>query len=97
MKELGGQSEKLHHKIGKFCSRIKLDTLITYGPQARFIARGAKDSGLNRITCCKTRKEVVKSLISSLKPFSVVLVKGSRAMQMENIIENLLHRFKNQP
>jgi len=94
MEELGSQSEKFHYKIGKLCTRIKLDTLITYGPKARFIAKGTKDNSLNRIICCKTYKEVVKSLIGSLKPFSAVLVKGSRATQMENIVEELLCSLK---
>jgi len=94
MFELGADSDKLHYKIGKLCADFNLDTLITYGRKSRFIARGAKDNGLNRITCCKTHKDVVKSLINDIKPSSVVLVKGSRAMRMENIVRELSHKLR---
>ncbi|OPX29594.1 MAG: hypothetical protein B1H08_03575 [Candidatus Omnitrophica bacterium 4484_171] len=94
MFELGTNSDKFHYKIGRFCANLNLDALITYGRKSRFIARGAKDNGLNRITCCKTHKDVVKSLINDIKPPSVVLVKGSRAMRMENIVRELLRKLR---
>ena len=93
MGELGANSEKFHYRIGKLCARLKLCALITYGAKARFITKGAREAGLAKITYCKTYSEVVKSLIGSLKSSSVVLIKGSRALRMENIVEELKFRL----
>ena len=94
MFELGRFSDKFHYRIGEICASLNLSVLIAYGRKARFIAKGAKDNGLNIATYCKTHKDVVKSIIENITPFSIVLVKGSRAMQMEGIVRELLRKLK---
>jgi len=90
MFELGTDSEKFHYKIGEFCARFKLRHLVCIGKDASFIAQGAKKAGAPfKITYCKAISEAVKSLVNSLSPHTVILIKGSRAMRLENLAEEL--------
>ena len=89
MRELGIFTEKAHRLIGNLAGE-KTEYLFTVGPAAKFIA----DSAFNQLP-----KENIRTFDSSdetgewLKDFvqesDVVLVKGSRAMEMEKIVEIL--------
>lgn len=89
MRELGIFTEKAHRLVGNFAGE-KTEYLFTVGPAAKFIA----DSVFNQLP-----KENIMTFDSSeeagewLKDFvsegDIVLVKGSRAMEMEKIVEIL--------
>ena len=89
MKELGTSSSQLHSLIGERVVDLKADILFTYGSEAKDIAKGAINRGMNeeKIFSSESKDDVAKQLLQILKPNDVLLVKGSRAMKMEEILE----------
>ncbi|MBI2252718.1 MAG: UDP-N-acetylmuramoyl-tripeptide--D-alanyl-D-alanine ligase [Armatimonadetes bacterium] len=97
MKELGKIEKKAHLEIGKFVRRSKFNLLITVGLLGELIARGAKEAGfLNKnIFICKNKQEALNILLDKLKEKDLILIKGSRKMQLEEIADYLIKRDKN--
>lgn len=89
MKELGISSPQLHSLIGERVVNLKADILFTYGSEAKDIAKGAINRGMNeeKIFSSESKDDIAKQLLQILKPNDVLLVKGSRAMKMEEILE----------
>ena len=87
MLELGNISEKVHREAGEEVVKNKFDILVTLGKLGKFIAEGAKDSGLEKIFSADTHEEAADYLNKILQKGDTVLFKGSRGMQMEKIIE----------
>ncbi|MCL5283564.1 MAG: UDP-N-acetylmuramoyl-tripeptide--D-alanyl-D-alanine ligase [Armatimonadetes bacterium] len=92
MKELGGYAEESHLQVGELTSKVGVDLLIAVGELAKWIAEGAAVSGMpsGRIVQMSDSMEAAQQLPSIVQPGDLVLVKGSRAMAMEKIVEALL-------
>lgn len=90
MLELGPYEEQGHRIVGNLAAKVA-DALITVGPRARIIAETAKQAGLDAkaITQFDDSQQALIFLKDSLGKGDVVLVKGSRAVQMENIVPEL--------
>ena len=90
MRELGPAADPLHRQIGEEAGRV-VERLITVGQLGRAIAEGAR-SGLNegRVEWAADNSRAAERLLGWLRPGDVVLVKGSRAMAMEEIVRRLV-------
>ncbi len=90
MRELGESSIALHREIGAACAAYGIEDLFLYGDTAREYETGAKEGGLSedRIRCFSFGEEAYLKdhLRKKLKPGDLVLIKGSRALQMEMLI-----------
>ena len=94
MLELGQNSADFHYQLGKLCAVSKIDILITMGEFARYVAKGAKEAGIlkeNIFTFDDTR-DTAAALSNTLKPKDVILIKGSRKMRMEEIVDTLCQK-----
>jgi len=91
MLELGEKSDLFHYQLGESLASTGVDYLITVGQLARQIALGAVKSGMpgSRIFICDSNAEGFGKLEQLLLTGDVVLVKGSRGMRMEEIIQAL--------
>lgn len=92
MLELGENSDKFHYDCGILLARIDAsDILIVVGDKARFIAKGAIDSGMNknRVKVFTDKVGIPTFLRNIIDKDDVVLIKGSRSMKMEEIAEKL--------
>lgn len=91
MKELGSQSIAMHREIGRALAARGVRLLITVGEDARTIAEGATEAGmsLQAIHPVHEHDEAMALLRAEVRPGDVVLVKGSRAMAMERIVEGV--------
>jgi UDP-N-acetylmuramoyl-tripeptide--D-alanyl-D-alanine ligase len=91
MLELGEFARSGHYGVGEAVRAAGVDFLVTVGELARGIAEGAREKGFSagRIRECADREEAAAVLRELLAPGDVLLVKGSRGMQMEKIIETL--------
>jgi UDP-N-acetylmuramoyl-tripeptide--D-alanyl-D-alanine ligase len=91
MLELGPQQTELHKNIGNLVAELKLDMLVTVGERADWIAQAAAESGLekNRIHSFMNWQEAVELLQAELQSEPIILVKASRSMALERIIEAL--------
>ena len=91
MLELGEGGPLLHQEVGSLVSQTNVHTLIALGPAAEYIARGAHQAGMesSHIHHTTSQQEVLSLLAELMQPHDVVLLKGSRGMAMERLIEAL--------
>jgi UDP-N-acetylmuramoyl-tripeptide--D-alanyl-D-alanine ligase len=91
MLELGGKSDELHREMGRYIAGCPIHTLMTVGDRAEKMAEAALDSGIpeNRAAICKTNPEALEHLRLILNDGDLALIKGSRGMKMEEIVEAL--------
>lgn len=87
MLELGPASEAGHREVGRRAGALA-DVVVAVGPQARWIAEEAS-RGNAVVRWCADRDQAVALLAALLRPDDAVLVKGSRAMRMEAVVESL--------
>ncbi len=89
MAELGSISEEAHFKVGEMAVDYGTDILITVGRRARVIARSAQAKGLPKgsIFTVQDIDDAAAILRAILEPGDVVLIKGSRFLGLERLIE----------
>ena len=94
MLELGQREEEFHKAIGEAIARSGFNGLITFGDLSRHTSLRALECGMNknRVWHCSDRAKIVDILKKSMNKGDAVLVKGSRAMKMEEVVENLKER-----
>lgn len=93
MGELGKQAKELHREVGKYIAqRKKIDLLFTLGELGEQIGEGAKNFGFSEenIFCHKDKSKLVEAIKKTLMPNDCMLIKGSRMMNMEKIIEEIM-------
>ncbi len=95
IKALGEYSKKAHFDLGLEVVKNNVDTLVTIGHDARYIAEGAYEQGMDsgNIVSFDTVEEATSSLLDIIEEKSVVLVKASRAMELERVTEFLKNNF----
>ncbi len=92
MLELGDQAESLHHKIGAVAVRSGITRLYSTGAFADNVAAGARSKNMNPHNIFTGGKqEILEELKCWLKPDDWILIKGSRGMRMEDIVEGLMN------
>ncbi len=86
MLELGSYEEEGHRKVGARAADV-VDILVTVGQRARSIAQEALAAGLNpaRVLALDDAAAAVAEMRSIMGPGDVVLVKGSRAVHMDEV------------
>ncbi|WP_437188065.1 UDP-N-acetylmuramoyl-tripeptide--D-alanyl-D-alanine ligase [Planctomicrobium sp. SH668] len=97
MLSLGEWSQDFHRLFGQEAARSKLNRLIAVGSQAAIVAGSARKNGMDAGCLGVARDHDLAMLLLDcwLEPGDVVLVKGSRGMRMEAIIQGL-HRLAQQ-
>lgn len=95
MFELGPVMEKGHREVGRAAAEHGLELLVTVGAEARLIAQGALDAGMDpgRVITCDTKEEAAAVLLERIPAEGIILLKGSRAVQMEYIVRLLVERY----
>jgi UDP-N-acetylmuramoyl-tripeptide--D-alanyl-D-alanine ligase len=90
MLELGQYETHGHEMVGVRAAEV-VDELVTVGTRAKWIAAAAARSGLSAqwITHLENSEAAIEFLESRLRPEDVVLVKGSRGVQMDLIVAAL--------
>ncbi len=89
MLELGEFSQELHEEIGKIAASLRIDALFTCGKFSFHTLKGANKAGLKECFYFENKEDLAKTLAGYLKSGDCVLIKGSRKMQMEDIIPEL--------
>lgn len=88
MLELGVCTQAEHYRIGRIAAE-KADVLMAYGPNAPRVIVGAITGGMND-RCAKAyddQKKLSEALGRIARPGDVILVKGSRGMHMERVLD----------
>lgn len=95
MKELGADAPELHREVGTFAAQNGLKLLVSYGELAKNIADGAEKGGAEVKRCDNAdAKLAADMLLSSLAAGDLLLVKASRSMKAENVIEIIKARME---
>jgi len=91
MLELGQREKEFHSMVGEAIARSGFNGLITFGNLSRHTSLRALECGMNknRVWHCSDRAEIADILKKSMDKGDAVLVKGSRAMRMEEVIKKL--------
>jgi UDP-N-acetylmuramoyl-tripeptide--D-alanyl-D-alanine ligase len=91
MLELGEFAESMHRMVGTLLAESDTAKLYITGDFAEVVAAGATNEGMetNHIFI-GSKKDIVEDLTHFLEPGDWVMVKGSRGMAMEKIVEKLM-------
>ncbi len=89
MRELGRDSPVLHFEVGRKVGAAKPGRLITLGPLGVEILKGAQAAGLDESLCfhAADHAQAAEFLRRVAPEGAWILVKGSRGMTMEKIVE----------
>ncbi|MEA2016336.1 MAG: UDP-N-acetylmuramoyl-tripeptide--D-alanyl-D-alanine ligase [Actinomycetota bacterium] len=92
MLELGRKSSGLHREVGRYLFERKVDILIAVGDSARYIYNGYRDNeSFNEENYpsyyFSGKKQLGKEIGNLVKDGDLILLKGSRAKKMEDIIK----------
>ncbi|MFX4261412.1 UDP-N-acetylmuramoyl-tripeptide--D-alanyl-D-alanine ligase [Pelotomaculum propionicicum] len=90
MLELGPRALAGHREVGEAAAGLKLDCLVTVGDLAASIHAGAAGAGMEKAVHCGDNDSAIRVLDKLLAPGDSVLVKGSRGMKMEQIVQRLV-------
>lgn len=96
MLELGDHGPDLHRKCGREIAAMGIDVLIgVRGLASELVAGAVERSGsAARLTSfCETPEEAAEILVAGALPGDVILVKGSRGVRMEIVVERLKAAF----
>jgi UDP-N-acetylmuramoyl-tripeptide--D-alanyl-D-alanine ligase len=88
MKELGDFGPEGHQIVGRAVAKAMPDRLFLIGNMTSYIADAAKAEGFpaDRIQQLVSTEEAVDAIPSTVRTGDVILVKGSRSLEMEAII-----------
>jgi UDP-N-acetylmuramoyl-tripeptide--D-alanyl-D-alanine ligase len=91
MFELGKSSAREHRELGKRIAKERIDRLYLLGRQSGAVKAGALSSGMSaeNVILCKDHGDVAERLKGQVKKGDWLLVKGSRGMKMEQVLDAL--------
>ncbi len=91
MIELGEGARGAHVEAGRLAASLEVDALVAVGEFSEATAEGALRGGMEkeRVVCAGGNEEALYELRALLGDIDTVLVKGSRSMRMEEIVEGL--------
>ena len=90
MFEMGEFAEFGHRQVGK-AALGNIDIMIAIGKDAEFIVKELKENNMNEnnLYHFETKEEAIESLDNIIKDDDVILVKASRGMNLEKVVEYL--------
>jgi len=83
MAELGEYSQKAHEKIGEELIPSSVDLLITVGEKAKLFTKKVKAFSFENVS------QLEEKILSFLEEGDLVLVKGSRFLRLDKIVEKI--------
>jgi UDP-N-acetylmuramoyl-tripeptide--D-alanyl-D-alanine ligase len=90
MLELGDKEQEYHEETGSSIDAGKIDILYTFGRLGQFIAQGAKKNfSPERVKSYSDKEQLLQDLQHTVCDGDVVLVKASRGMKLEEVVDGL--------
>lgn len=96
MLELGDKSRELHFSVGERAVHAGISRLYAFGKMSTEVVQGAVQAGFSReMTLHGTKDEIIAHLTRYIENHSstqiYLLVKGSRGMRMEDIVQKVIN------
>lgn len=91
MLELGPNAPQMHEEVGAYVASHGIGHMVACGTLGRSLARGAKQAGMDpsRIVEVQDARAAATRAKNLVKPGDAVLIKASRGMQLERVVEAL--------
>ncbi|MCA1795943.1 MAG: UDP-N-acetylmuramoyl-tripeptide--D-alanyl-D-alanine ligase [Desulfuromonadaceae bacterium] len=95
MLELGEAAPHCHTEIGAYAARVA-DIVLVYGQWSAEVAEGAHSERPGKVLIVRMQDhaEIYTWLQRHIEPEDCVLVKGSRGMRMEKVVDFMLHKLR---
>jgi UDP-N-acetylmuramoyl-tripeptide--D-alanyl-D-alanine ligase len=92
MLELGAETEEAHREAGRTAARIGAYRLFAIGPHAPLVVAAAVEAGMNRnqAEVVRDHRDMVARITADLQAGDIVLVKGSRKIALDQVVEGLV-------
>ncbi len=92
MLELGDAADTLHQEVGRQAARMGYAALIAVGDHAAAMARGAREEGMQEVVDMPSVETLLNSqVLTRARMYPYVLLKASRSLAFERILEVLRH------
>ena len=88
MLELGDVSREQHIVIGQKCDEMELSAVLTYGKETIATCESIKKVKINQHF--DSKEELIDFLQKIIKSKDKILIKGSRGMRMETIVQSIM-------
>lgn len=89
MFELGSLAPVLHAGVGEYLGKAGIHCLVAVGELSEHMARAAEKAGVPMVFHCPDKGAAIPVLKDNIKPDSTILVKASRGMAMEELVDYL--------
>jgi UDP-N-acetylmuramoyl-tripeptide--D-alanyl-D-alanine ligase len=96
MLELGNHASSLHRECGRAAAEAGLDCLVVVGGTAvEELAAGARQGGMRpeAVVVVADREQAIAEVLNRVRPGDLVLVKGSRGIGLDAVVERLKAEF----
>lgn len=88
--ELGEASYQCHYDVGEYLASSPVDELVTVGTEAKIIAKAVSEKAPKKVVhSFDNNNDAIEYLKASVSDGSVLLIKGSRGMHMDEIVKAL--------
>jgi UDP-N-acetylmuramoyl-tripeptide--D-alanyl-D-alanine ligase len=93
MRELGAMEKPGHQIVGERVAQVA-DTLIAVGARGKWIGEAARDAGMTseKIFFAADNARAIELVRELARAGDVILVKGSRGVAMEEIVDAVKHK-----
>ena len=93
MLELGAIADDAHREVGRAVAALPADELIGVGRAMQLAVEAAREAGLAEARHVTTFEDTVAHLLKRVTAGDLLLVKGSRGMRMERVVDALVARL----
>jgi UDP-N-acetylmuramoyl-tripeptide--D-alanyl-D-alanine ligase len=94
MLELGETDFQEHVRVGELASSLGFNALYCTGKNMKQAAEAARRNGIRRAEWFDSKTKLIKALLPEMAPGDGILVKGSRGMKMEDVVEAVKNHLK---
>lgn len=94
MLELGERAAEIHFETGRKIAETGVDAVFGVRGLAENLVAGAGATGLTNTRFFSDSDEAAESLLNEIKAGDLILVKGSRGVRTEKIVNKLLENFR---
>ena len=94
MRELGEDSARIHYETGRQIAEIGVDKIFGVEGFAEDLLEGAKAAGVSETEFYENSETAGEKFVNEIRTGDFVLIKGSRGVRTEKIVEKLLEKFE---
>ncbi len=97
MRELGENAAKIHYETGEKIAALGINKLYGIENFAQNMLEGAKNGGLSNVEYYENSTIAGEKILTEVQAGDLILVKGSRGVKTEKLIEKLLEKYELEP